>query len=455
MIPPDLNIVDNKGFTPLYYTAEYGHNSIINLLFEKGARLDWYAAYICVAKGHYETTKLFIDLGFDVKNTGRGSQTILERAVQSNRLNIADLLLKHGAKLGVPKCNNPLIFSAINTENPQMVSLIITAGVDVNQHDRLEKTPLSQAFFLKNFAIAKILLDAGADPNLFNSYSNSLLREACAGNQGEMAMLLIQYGALVDVPGPNRDTALQHMIKHKNIHLIRMLLDKGVDLKRILSNKQTYLGYACSEYAPCEILDMLIAAGADVEQGGDNYNKPLIVACRVRANKVIKFFLQRGADPNHPIYATSHTTPLNIAIYRRNESIVTLLLDAGADPNMPQIGGSTPLHKAACHNSQHITRILIAAGADINKTDNLKKTPLHYAVQYGYEKVAEVLLLAGASPKLADYNGRTAEECEVIQKNAKLKVLFDQLPLSLQTLCTFKVHLIETKDRDVKRQRIQ
>ena len=102
----DVNANDG-GWTPLWYAADEGHKEIVELLIAKGADvnakndkfvgtfLHW-AAF----SGHKEIAELLIAKGADVNAKDRVGKTPLDRAIEYNQPETADLLRKHGGKTG-------------------------------------------------------------------------------------------------------------------------------------------------------------------------------------------------------------------------------------------------------------------------------------------------------------------------------------------------------------------
>jgi len=110
----------------------------------------------------------------------------------------------------------------------------------------------------------------------------------------------------------------------------------------------------------------LIDAGYDVNQQSWNFAEgltPLIQAINLGRVEVVEILLAAGAD----VYLCQYgeDTPLGLATSLNNLDIVKLLLEAGANPNF---GGAvdSPLDRAATMESVALVKTLIEAGANIN-----------------------------------------------------------------------------------------
>lgn len=213
-------------------------------------------------------------------------------------------------------------------------------------------------------AIARILLDAGAEPDsLARLYGGecttlSLLvssaHPARAGVQAALVDTLIDYGASV------QDTGAGNWVNPVKTALVFGYIDAARALVR--------------RGAPVETLP--IAAGL-----GD-------------ADAVARLLPATDAAARH--------SALALAAQLGHAAVVALLLDAGEDPNRFNPEGhhshSTPLHQAACAGHTAVVRLLVERGARTDIADRLwQGTPLGWAEHCGQPEAAALLRqLAGS-----------------------------------------------------------
>lgn len=171
------------------------------------------------------------------------------------------------------------------------------------------------------------------------------------------------------------------------------LLEKGADPNGEVDYYSNMLGLALSlgwgvqERAKCNIADILLKFGGDVNKKCMGGQTPLYWAVEKDDITVVKFLLEHGADVNLSS-SLKDKYPLNLAIGKCNRSlgnvnleIVKLLLDKKADVNARDDWGSTPLCCAVTGNHFAAAKLLIENGADTNvRFNNGNNTPLSSAV---------------------------------------------------------------------------
>jgi len=122
-----------------------------------------------------ESIKLALELGADVNTSNIEGKTALMSAIdtRSSLLEIAQILLEHGANINVNAKYTPLIISASRRMSTESIKLLLAAGADPNAESssEWESTPLAAVFlnFSSNLSkqreIAELLISAGAHIN--------------------------------------------------------------------------------------------------------------------------------------------------------------------------------------------------------------------------------------------------------------------------------------------------
>lgn len=101
--------------------------------------------------------------------------------------------------------------------------------------------------------------------------------------------------------------------------------------------------------------------------------------------QILEQLLAGGAQVN----ATdgSLASPLHLAARCSSRAVVQLLILNGAPLEQRDCLLMTPLHYAALGDNQEAARLLLHYGADVDATESLGRTPLHLAAERGHCKV--------------------------------------------------------------------
>ncbi|WP_342255471.1 ankyrin repeat domain-containing protein [Spiroplasma endosymbiont of Poecilobothrus nobilitatus] len=306
---------------------------------------------------------------------------------------------------------NPLYF-AIETENIEIIKLLIDNGADVNLRDKNDLTPLHFAIETENIEIIKLLIDNGADPNFLDCNNSfiSPLHYAIIKNKKEMIKVLLKSKKIKN--NINNKSYLNIGCLHwaslnlkniNNLEITKLLIDNGADVNLQDENGTTPIYYAIST-DNIEIVKLLIDNGADVKNINKNGLTPLYYAIILDKKEMVQFLINNGADVN--LRDKNGLTPLHFAIDENNKEMVQFLINNGADVNIKITStGATILHYAIIKNKKEMVKLLINNGADVNKgVDSL--IPLNYAIGEKKEMI-QLLIDNGADVNLQDENGLT------------------------------------------------
>ncbi|MBN2198962.1 MAG: tetratricopeptide repeat protein [Candidatus Aminicenantes bacterium] len=186
---------------------------------------------------------------------------------------------------------------------------ILATGVDVTAK-RGKETPLHLAAGTCTTPVVRIVLDRGADVN--------------ARDDG-------------------RVTPLFYAAWRGAIDTVKLLLEKGADPKAVSSYLDTPLHWASRG----RVVELLTAAGADLEARDKLGRTPLHRTAYLRYAGAVKALLAAGANVN--VMDSSDYTPLLLAVRPGNKEIVEALLKAGADMTARSRGrdGRTALENAS------------------------------------------------------------------------------------------------------------
>jgi ankyrin repeat protein len=192
------------------------------------------------------------------------------------------------------------------------------------------------------------------------------------------------------------DISIHEAVGTGNIEAVKKHLAAGTDVNAN-DGGWTPLWYAADE-GHKEIVELLIAKGADVNVKNKGDVTPLYGAARSGRKEVAELLIAKGADVN--ARDDVGRIPLHIATGGDHKEIVELLIAKGADVNAKNdkfVG--TFLHWAAFSGHKEIAELLIAKGADVNAKDRVGKTPLDRAIEYNQPETANLLRKHGGKTK--------------------------------------------------------
>ena len=98
------------------------------------------------------------------------------------------------------------LFQAIRNDDVAGMTKLLNAGADLNARDAHGATPSMHAALYCSLPCLRILLDRGADPNLFNSAGATALM--WAAGDAEKVQLLLAYKATVNTRAKSGRTPL-------------------------------------------------------------------------------------------------------------------------------------------------------------------------------------------------------------------------------------------------------
>ena len=229
--------------------------------------------------------------------------------------------------------------------------------------------------------------------------SSSRGRCTVAADKGhlEIVRLLLDAGATVDGFDSDQSTPLDVAAKEGHQEVVALLLDRGADVNRRDRNGACAMSFAMGR-AQTAVVRQLLAAGADVNYMGRGGHTLLQMACRADSPELVKLLIEQGVDVNFT--AWNGDSPLMVAVRQGGSQlspIVGALLAAGAGTAHTQMGTRrTALHFAVLSGAGDVVTRLLAADADINAEDAEGLTPLDLANRYRHLAIAAALASRGA-----------------------------------------------------------
>ncbi len=399
----DVDAVNDYGSRPLLEAAVIGNVDVIHRLLSAGANVDVEGAdnekplMIVARSGNVDAARLLIEHGADVnaRETWRNQTAVIWAAAQKQPEMLA-LLLEHGADPNARSAVNEwarqvsaepremfrpyggmtALMYAAREGCAECARVLVEAGADPDLGDPRNVTPLITAINNLHFDVAAVLLAAGASVDQFDRWGRTPLYAA-------VDMNTIPHGGRPDTRSTSKTTSLELIARileagaNPNIQLkLRppyrdIRFDRGCD--RMLTTGATPLLRAAKTFS-VDAMRLLLEHGALLELPNESGTTPMMAAAGYESLECDI----RGFGPGIPHYVTPDVQEKSIAA-------LEVLLEAGADINARTTGGGlgagqTALFGAAFWGWNDVVEHLVDAGAKIDVADARGRTPVDAAL---------------------------------------------------------------------------
>jgi ankyrin repeat protein len=174
----------------------------------------------------------------------------------------------NGAGISIKGMNGGNIYHMMNDNlaNEELISLLKTNGISINEADNFGNTPLHIAIMLREKKYARSLINQGADLNIKNKVELSPLHIAAFLNDEEVAKDLLAKGAEIDLKGNSGYTPLHIAVLMNNIEVAQDLLNMGAKSK--IKTDQNFTPEIIAKIQDYDLMKKLIA-----KSGASNLNQ--------------------------------------------------------------------------------------------------------------------------------------------------------------------------------------
>ncbi len=328
--------------------------------------------------GDTRLLRALIERGVDVNRRHAGLTPLLAATRDSlrGRTDAVTTLLANGADPRATDADGrtALHFAALTGE-PDIAALLLDAGAPLEALNRDGFSPLGVACGAGNWRLARFLLERKARPD--PAGGQPVLLAAAAGDDDPAGVqLLLKHKAKVDARGRLGRTALMNACLAGNLQIVDALLAAGAEAGAADEHGVTPLHEAARAGAN-PVLRRLVAARPDPRAVDGNGRSALLVACQSSSAdaETVALLLELGADPTQP--ALDGRSALDCAIAAGRWPLVAVL-----DPDRPlpaslfdHLPGAelTISPDDAAHWPERLADAL--ADADLGRLDALLRVP--------------------------------------------------------------------------------
>jgi ankyrin repeat protein len=248
---------------------------------------------------------------------------------------------------------------------------------------------------------------------------------------------LIEHGADVNaLTSPKEKDRVRSVLgiaaKTASLERIKLLVESGADLNYVSPSGYSilldalYRSFTENRDDQLQLLDFLVASGAPLDAVSKYDESLLSVASNRGEFRLVKFFLDHGADPEplgwSPLFFAVagnnlhdvkkllddgaslderddwERTPFLLSVHAGHQNIAKLLLERGSDRSATGRCGQTAIMYAISRSDASMLKWLISQGWDVEQPDEFGNFPLIQAAQQGSLEIVQMLLAAGARP---------------------------------------------------------
>ncbi len=245
------------------------------------------------------------------------------------------------------------------------------------------------------------------------------LYRGCGSEQAAVARLLLERGADLRARDDRRSTPLHLAAKGGNLEVARLLLEKGADVRAADEDGTTPLHEAASGgcHEPgmpqftvpgdhAGVASLLLAAGAD-PNATSMMGTPLVEATRSGATELAKLLLAADASPSVRASGAFLGPALHGAAYEGQVDLLRAFLEKGTPIETRDGQGRTALSMGALAGREDVVRFLLERGASVEVVDSAGSTALHAAARSGHVATLALLVNRGGDVRAKDGDGGT------------------------------------------------
>lgn len=427
----DINAVNSAGMTPLHFAVQIQnvpdlvstllhHKAAVNKTDKDGRTALMHAARI----GNVWAVEHLLEAHADIDMCDIRDRTALAYAIENSHTGITKLLLEHGADVHVrgrlPAKELPgldgwtrhvcLVGSksmyavAVAHANYEVIALLRDKHSIVAADEQL--SVLCAAIYSGDAALVQQQYEAGAKPH---DWTAPMLLAIAVGNLA-IVQQLVQYGA--DVNSRQKYTPLEGALRGGDPDVVDLLIASGADVTIATAKGNLPLVHVYKTHGP------------NLPPAWRHVTHALATAMHARGPMTANVLNSRDAN---------RKTVLMHAVACGDARAVECLLRCAPQCNIRGKDGCTALHMAVCNGDVGIVRILVASRAlapearvtrsgkkrrktqaqpitptptdcNIDAADHVGITPLMLAVRHLQTEIVDVLLQAGADINAASAN---------------------------------------------------
>jgi ankyrin repeat protein len=222
--PFDINMQDEQKNYFLTYAILYNQLDIVDILFEKNAKLD--------ILDLDEKSILYIPIKFNYMD-------MLEKLLIYNKEHIGNNILEYKDK----NYKIPLHY-AIELQNIEAISILLKYSSSINMYDKQGYNAIHMAVYSRDINICEMIIKGGCDVNSRCLTGETALHIACNLQLYNIVNLLIESNIQMNTQDYDYElSAMHYAVNSNNKKIVKLLYNKGIDINMQDINGNTALHY--------------------------------------------------------------------------------------------------------------------------------------------------------------------------------------------------------------------
>lgn len=427
---------------------------------------------------------MLISWSSGVNSPDEEGRTSLYRALEENRTDTAESLLRSGANPSarVDSCGSSLLQTAVRRHQGYVLRQLALMGANKYSVDCSNMTVMHEAIANDDEYMVLELVYADFDVNRFFENAEPVVFPAVIDEHYKICKILVKYGAIMD-PLYNDITPLYKAVSLNKMKLVEFLLSNGANLNFTYINGDMYLHKAVRE-RDLLALEYFLSKGLSVDSMNGEKETSLALAVNYNREGMINVLLHHGANKNMKF--AQGNSYVHLAIIKGSNNALVTLLENNLPVNVTNSDDLTPtilavekdnaeglkflihfradlhqtfgpkndslLNVAVLRNSMHALRTLLEAKLSTEKSNSDGATPASLAVETDSAPALRLLISSGADLKRT--YGRTNDSLLhiAVAKNSTvcLQLLLDhKLPVDLKNSAGMSPILVAVRNNNL------
>ena len=375
----NINLKTDQKQTALHKASRHGRLDIVRLLLDHKADTDLQddqgstPLHLAIYHMSLQAVQLFLDHGANVTLRNDKGQAILHQASQHGHPDIIQLILSRVNADAVDKDGStPLHLAASEAEELSGAQLLLDHGANLGLRNKQGQTALHLASQRGRLDFMELLLNRGAIVDVPDNDGFTPLHLTISKVERRAAELLLKHGADIDLQNNKRQTALHLALQHSHPNIIPLLLENGanVDAQDDVGSTPLHQAISRADVEQSRV-ELLLDRCPNINLRNNKGQTALHLASQHGRINIMRLLLVNGADVDAP--DSDGSTPLHQAVSDVDllhlEQVVRVLLEHGANINLWDCQRRTALYKASLRDYPNIMHLLRNHSSDVTRRE--------------------------------------------------------------------------------------